>query len=85
MKGKKQGKEGKKGRKGKDGKKEKEETDIILYPEKSFKSEWRDFPGSPVVKNSPSTAGGAGSISCWGAKIPHALKPKPKHKTEAIL
>ena len=29
-----------------------------------------DFPGSPVVKTSPSNAGGAGSIPGWGAKIP---------------
>ena len=31
-----------------------------------------DFPGSPVVKTSPSNAGGAGSIPGRGAKIPHA-------------
>ena len=44
-----------------------------------------DFPGGPVVKTSPSNAGGAGSIPGWGAKIPHALRPKnQKHKTEAI-
>ena len=30
------------------------------------------FPGSPVVKTSPSCAGGAGSIPDGGAKIPHA-------------
>ena len=36
----------------------------------------RDFPGSPVVKISPSNAGGAGSIPGWGAKIPHASGPK---------
>ena len=45
-----------------------------------------DFPGSPVVKTSPSNAGGAGSIPGQGAKIPHASWPKnQKHKTEAIL
>ena len=45
-----------------------------------------DFPGGPVVKTSPSNAGGVGSIPDWGAKIPHASGPKkPKHKTEAIL
>ena len=32
-----------------------------------------DFPGSPVVKTSPSNAGGAGWIPGWRAKIPHAL------------
>ena len=31
----------------------------------------RDFPGGPVVKTSPSNAGGAGSIPGPGAKIPH--------------
>ena len=35
-----------------------------------------DFPGGPVVKTSPSNAGGVGSISGWGAKVPHALGPK---------
>ena len=35
-----------------------------------------DFPGSPVVKTSPSNAGGVGSIPGWGAKIPHGLWPK---------
>ena len=40
-----------------------------------------DFPGGPVVKTSPSNAGGMGWIpgpTCLVAK-------KPKHKTEAIL
>ena len=32
----------------------------------------RDFPGSPVVKNSPSNAGDVGLIPGWGTKIPHA-------------
>ena len=42
-----------------------------------------DFPGGPVVKTSPSNAGGMG----WGAKISHASQPKnqKKHETEAIL
>ena len=35
----------------------------------------RTFPGSPVVKTSPSNAGGAGSIPSQGAKIPHDLQP----------
>ena len=34
----------------------------------------RDFPGGPVVKTSPSNAGGAGPGQ--GAKIPHAPQPK---------
>ena len=52
-----------------------------------------DFPGGPVVKTSPSNAGDVGSISDWGAKIPHASQPKkqnikkkkPKKQTETIL
>ena len=36
----------------------------------------RDFSGGPVVKTSPSNAGGAGSIPGQGAKIPHVLQPK---------
>ena len=36
----------------------------------------RDFPGGPVVKTSPSNAGGAGLIPGQGAKIPHASRPK---------
>jgi len=33
----------------------------------------QDFPGGPIVKTSPSSAGGLGLISGWGAEIPHAL------------
>ena len=39
---------------------------------------YRDFPGSLVVKTSPSNARRVGLIPGQGAK-------KPKHKTEAIL
>ena len=34
--------------------------------------EFWDFSGGPVVENSPSNAGDAGSIPGWGTKIPHA-------------
>ena len=45
-----------------------------------------DFPGSPVVKTSPSNAGDESSIPGQGAKIPHASQPKHQTiKTEAIL
>ena len=33
-------------------------------------TEWRDFSGGPVIKISPSKAGGEGSIPGWRAKIP---------------
>ena len=39
----------------------------------------RDFPGGPVVGTSPSNAGGAGSISDRGAKIPHASRPEDQN------
>ena len=48
-----------------------------------FEKECRGhFPGGPVVKTSPSNAGGVGSIPDQRAKIPHATRPK--HKAERI-
>ena len=35
-----------------------------------------DFHGDPVVKTSPSNAGGAGSSPGSGAESPHAWRPK---------
>ena len=35
-----------------------------------------DFPGSTVVKTLSSNAGGVGSVSGWGAKIPHTARSK---------
>ena len=34
-----------------------------------------DFLGDPVVKTSPSNAGGAGLIPGWRVKIPYASQP----------
>ena len=57
-----------------------------MYTKTFIKIIFRDIPGGPVVKTSPSNAGGAGSIPGRGAKIPHTSWPKEtKHKTEAIL
>ena len=42
---------------------------IMLYR----KPRCRDFPGGPVVKNPPSTAGDVGSISDRGTNVPRAL------------
>ena len=39
-------------------------------------SNFRNFPGSPVLKTSPSNPEGVCSIPGWGAKIPHALQSK---------
>ena len=39
----------------------------------------RDFPGSPVVKISPSDAGSVGSIPDQGVKIPHTSWPKTQN------
>ena len=58
----------------------------IRKDKKDFKDVPQDFPGGPVVKTSPSSAGGAGSIPGWGAELPHALWQKNQNiKTEAIL
>ena len=43
---------------------------------KKKKRKVRDFPGCPVVKNSPSNTRGAGSVPSWKVEIPHALWPK---------
>ena len=39
----------------------------------------RDFPGSPVVKTSPSNAESTGSIPSQGAKIPYGWWPKSQN------
>ena len=42
------------------------------FKKQNPKTQNRDFPGRPVVKNLPSKAGDAGSIPGLGTKIPHA-------------
>ena len=46
-----------------------------------------DFPGGPVVKTSPTSAGSVGSFGELRSHMPCGQKTpqKPKHKTEAIL
>ena len=45
----------------------------------------RDFPGGPVVKTSPSSAGVAGvMIPGWGTKIPHLRAKKSKHRSKIV-
>ena len=41
----------------------------------------RDFPGGPVVKNSPSNAGDKGLIPGWGTKISYAMGQLSLHST----
>ena len=49
---------------------------LYIFP---FKLEvFGDFPGSPVVKTSPSNPGGESLIPGQGAMIPHASQPKTK-------
>ena len=49
----------------------------LNYPTKNF----RDFPGSLVVKKSPSNADSACSIPDRGPKIPPTSGPRPSPKT----
>ena len=53
---------------------------FTIHPYNSFLCicirKMRDLPGSPLVKTSPSNAGGVGSIPDQGSKIPHASQPK---------
>ena len=44
--------------------------DVLMY--------CRDFPGGPVLKNSPCNAGELGLVPGWGTKISHAVEqPSP--------
>ena len=46
----------------------------------------QDLPGGPVVKTSPSNAGGVGLVSSLGATIPRASQPKSKkHKNRSNI
>ena len=40
----------------------------------------REFPGGPVGKRSPFSAGGVGLIPGWGAKLPYTLSPKNQNR-----
>ena len=52
-----------------------ERQQVIILKE----CQW-DFPGGAVVKTSPSSAEGTGSIPGWGPKIPHAMCPPQNQK-----
>ena len=48
----------------------------MVHIKKLFNIICRHFPGAPLVKTSPSSAGGVGSIPGQGAGVLHALQPK---------
>ena len=39
-----------------------------------FKNHWLDFPGGPVVKSLPSSAGDLGMIPHQGTQLPHGME-----------
>ena len=41
-----------------------------------------NFPGSPMVKTSPSNGAGTGSIPGWRAKMPRASRPKNQNRRQ---
>lgn len=47
-----------------------------------FKTRGGDFPGSPVVKTSPSKAGGVGSTPGRGPKVPHTRTARTTPNTK---
>ena len=49
-----------------------EQNETVNKETKHKKESYKDFPGSPMVKNPPSHAGDMGSIPSWETKIPHA-------------
>ena len=48
-------------------------------------SECQDFPGGPVVKNLPCSAGDTGLIPGWGTKSPHATEQLSSHTASTEL
>ena len=45
----------------------------------------KDFPGGPVVRSHPSTAGGVASVPSQGTNIPHAILHAAWHGQKNIL
>ena len=52
---------------------------------RDFMTYCRDFFGDPVVKTSPSNAGGTDLMSHSGARIPHALWPEKQNIKKYVL
>ena len=57
----------------------------IYFKINFLKVNFRHFPGSPVIKTSPSNAGVAGLIPGWGTNPTCFRAKKSKHKPEAKL
>ena len=60
---------------------------LVVKPQKAVLGRGRgwgagDFPGSPVVRASPSSAGDMDLVAGQGAKIPHASWPKNQDITK---
>ena len=51
----------------------------------SLKPFMKDFHGGQVVKTLSSNAGGVGSVSGWGVKIPHAARSKNENIKQIIF
>ena len=62
-----------------------ESLNDVFFFLKNKTEKHRAFPGGPVVKTSPSNAGGAGSIPGRGAKIPRASRPENQNIKQTIL
>ena len=58
---------------------------VLQAGQEALKTSLRDFPGGPVVKNPPYSAGDAGSIPGQGTKIPHAAGQLSPHATTTEL
>ena len=56
-------------------------TEQCLAQGVMYEVEARNFPGGPVVKNSPSNAGDKGSIPGQRTKIPHGAGQPSLHST----
>ena len=53
-------------------------------PAPHIKSVDRDFSGGPVIRTSPSIAGGAGLIPGWGSHMPRCQKSKTYNRSNNI-
>ena len=57
----------------------------MLNSWQNTRSVYRYFPGGPVVKNLPCSAGDTGLIPGWGTKSPHATEQLSSHTASTEL